>query len=135
MERHSELTVITKAKELCSYVMDTTLKSPKQFRFSFSSKMQSLALSAIENLYRANDVYVPRQGGRAAQERRLEYQHAALTDLRLLCYFAVLGAHHHAILPKQMQVIGTQGAECQRLVGAWIASDRRRYAAAAQPAN
>ena len=38
MERkQSELTVITKAKDLCSYVMTVTQKSPKQFRFTFVS--------------------------------------------------------------------------------------------------
>ena len=59
MERkQSELTVITKAKDLCSYVMTVTQKSPKQFRFTFVSRLQNLALSAIENLFRANDVFV-----------------------------------------------------------------------------
>ena len=49
MERkQSELTVITKAKDLCSYVMTVTQKSPKQFRFTFVSRLQNLALSAIE---------------------------------------------------------------------------------------
>lgn len=58
MERkQSELTVITKAKDLCSYVMTVTQKSPKQFRFTFVSRLQNLALSAIENLFRANDVF------------------------------------------------------------------------------
>lgn len=31
----SEMTVITRAKELCSYIMTVTQKSPKQFRFTF----------------------------------------------------------------------------------------------------
>lgn len=58
MERkQSELTVITKAKDLCSYVMTVTRKSPKHFRYIFVSKLQNLALGVIENLFRANDVY------------------------------------------------------------------------------
>ena len=58
MERkQSELTVITKAKDLCSYVMTVTQKSPKQFRFTFVSRLQNSALSAIENLFRTNDVF------------------------------------------------------------------------------
>ena len=62
MERkQSELTVITKAKDLCSYVMTVTQKSPKQFRFTFVTRLQNLALSAIENLFRANDVFVSKQ--------------------------------------------------------------------------
>lgn len=54
----SELTVITKAKDLCSYIMTVTQKSPKQFRFTFVTRMQNLALSVIENLFLANDVFV-----------------------------------------------------------------------------
>lgn len=44
MERkQSELTVITKAKDLCAYVMTVTQKSPKQFRFTFVNRLQNLA--------------------------------------------------------------------------------------------
>ena len=50
--KKSELSVITKAKDLCSYIMTVTQKSPKHFRYSFVSRMQNIALSIIENLYR-----------------------------------------------------------------------------------
>ncbi len=40
----SELIVITKARELCSYVMTVTQKSPKHFRFTFVTRMQNLSL-------------------------------------------------------------------------------------------
>ena len=77
--RQSELTVITKAKDLCSYVMTVTQKSPKQFRFTFVSRMQNLSLSMIENLFRANDVFVTKMDV-AAQKERLRYQRNALND-------------------------------------------------------
>ena len=54
----SELAVITKAKDLCSYVMTVTDKSPKRFRFTLVAKLQNYALNIIENLYRANEVFV-----------------------------------------------------------------------------
>ena len=40
----SELAVVTKAKDLCSYVMTVTQKSPKHFRFTFVSRLQDPAL-------------------------------------------------------------------------------------------
>ena len=40
----SELQVITFAKNLCSYVMTITQKSPKQFRFSLIGRMQGYVL-------------------------------------------------------------------------------------------
>ncbi len=53
--KQSELTVITKAKDLCTYIMTITEKSPKKYRFTLVSKLQNLALSVIENIYRANE--------------------------------------------------------------------------------
>ena len=52
----SELTVITQAKALCSYIRTVTDKSPKRFRFTLVAKLQNYALNVIENLYYANEV-------------------------------------------------------------------------------
>ena len=49
--KKSDLLVVTKAKELCSYIITITQKSPKQFRFTFVSRMQNLTLDVIENMY------------------------------------------------------------------------------------
>lgn len=126
MERkQSELTVITKAKDLCSYIMTVTQKSPKQFRFTFTSRIQNLTLDIIEKLYRANDIFVTRDNI-AAQRERLELQRQALTDLKLLSYFSLLAFEQNCILSKQYEQISRQATECQSLLGAWISSDRKR---------
>ena len=126
MERkQSELTVITKAKDLCSYVMTVTQKSPKHFRFTFVTRLQNLALSVIENLFRANDVFVTKTD-LTAQKERLKYQRGALTDLKLLGYIALLSMEQGCILPKQYEQISRQISDCKNLLGAWINSDRRR---------
>lgn len=70
----SELTVITCAKELCSYIMTVSQKSPKQFRFTFVSHLQNLSLDVIEKLYRANDTYITKTD-QAAKAKRLDFQH------------------------------------------------------------
>ena len=57
----SELAVITKAKDLCSYVVKITQKSPKQYRFTLVTRLQNLSLDVIENLYRANDTFVTKE--------------------------------------------------------------------------
>lgn len=57
-KKQSDLTVITKAKELCSYIMTVTQKSPKYFRYTFVSCLQNLTLDVIENLYMANEIFV-----------------------------------------------------------------------------
>lgn len=53
-----ELYVITKAKDMGNYIYTITDKSPKKFRFTLVPKLQSLTIDIIENLYRANFVYV-----------------------------------------------------------------------------
>ena len=123
--KQSELTVITKAKDLCSYIMTVTQKSPKQFRFTFTSRIQNLSLDVIEDLYRANDIYVTRQDA-AAKDKRLEHQRKALTSLKLLSYISLLAMEQNCILPKQYEQIARQCSDCMNLVGAWMNSDRRR---------
>lgn len=121
----SELSVITKAKDLCSYVMTVTDKSPKRFRFTLVAKLQGYALNIIESLYRANEVYV-RRGDAIKAERRLEYQHQALTEIKLLSYMARLALEQGCILPKQYEQITKKASDCQNMAGAWINSDRKR---------
>ena len=56
-KNQSELIVITKAKELCFYVMTVTQKSPKHFRFTFVTRIQNLSLDVIENVNTNNPGY------------------------------------------------------------------------------
>lgn len=122
----SELTVITKAKDLCRYVLMVTENSPKRFRFTLTSRMQNLTLDIIENLYRANDIFMSGSGKPEAHEKRLLLQHAALTSVKVLCYMALLAREQCAILPKQYEQITKLSSDCQNLIGAWINSDRKR---------
>jgi hypothetical protein len=89
--------------------------------------MQNLCLSAIEAMYRANEVYL--QGTRLLekQEQRLSFQHQALTELKLLSYMAQLAMEGGCILPKQYEQITKKVFDCQNLLGAWINSDKRRF--------
>ena len=121
-----EMAVVTKAKELCAYVMTVTQKSPKQFRFTFTSRLQNLALDVIEQIYRANDVML--DGNAQNRARRLEHQHASLTSLRILAYFAMLAREQGCLTPRQYELIANLATDCQRMLGGWINSDRRRQA-------
>lgn len=121
----SELAVITKAKDLCSYIMTITDKSPKRFRFTLVAKLQNYALNTIETLYRANEVFV-KKGDREKAEQRMEFQHQALTEIKLLGYMAQLAVEQGCILPKQYEQITKKIHDCQNLLGAWINSDRKR---------
>jgi hypothetical protein len=126
MARQSDLTVITKAKELCGYIMTVTQKSPKQFRFSLVSRLQGYALDIVASFYRANEVYLSGPDVAVKARVRLDYQHEALTSAKLLGYVAQLSMEQGAILPKQLEVIARLLLDTQNLCGAWITSDRKR---------
>ena len=124
--KENELVVITKTKNLCSYIMTITEKSPKKFRFTFVSRLQNLSLEIIEDLFRANDIFVAKNEP-VSISRRLEFQQKALTEIKLLSYFAMLASETGCILPKQYEQIAKQTAECQKLVAGWINSDKKRF--------
>jgi hypothetical protein len=121
----NELTVIMKAKDLCSYVVTVTQKSPKQFRFTFVSRLQNLAMDVIENIYRANEVFIG-AGKHSNAEKRLDFQHKALTTLKILAYFSEMAMTQNCILPKQYEQIAKLTTDCLHLLGAWINSDKKR---------
>lgn len=125
MKTQSELSVITKAKDLCSYVMTVTQRSPKHFRYTYVSRLQNLSLDIIEHLYRANDLFISKNDVRN-NERRLEFQHQAMTELKLLAYFSLLAMEQKCILPKQYEQIARQTSDCRNMLGAWITSDKKR---------
>ena len=122
-KKQSELTVVMKAKELCSYIMTVTQKSPKQFRFTFVTRLQNLALDVIERIYRANEEHLVN-----GAKQRIEFQRNALTDLKLLAYIAELAMTQGCLLPKQFEEIAKLTTDCQHLLGAWINSDKKRIA-------
>ena len=126
MQNQSELTVILKAKDLCSYIIAATQKSPKQYRYTFVSRMQNLSLDVIECLYRANDIYVAK-GNVKNMEKRLDLQGEAVTDLKLLAYISQLAYEQKCILMKQFEQISILSTECLHLAYAWMQADRKRF--------
>ena len=122
----SDLAVITKAKELCDYVITVTQKSPKQFRFTLVTRMQNLAWEVVEQLFRANQVFVAK-GDTAAAARRLELQHQASTSLQLLVFAAEMAQRHGCLLMKQYEQISCQAFDVGNLIGGWINSDKKRF--------
>ena len=121
-----DLAVISKAKDLCGYVMTVTDKSPKRFRFTLTSRLQNSALDALELLFRANEVFVA-VGDSASVAERLRLQRRAMTSLRLLAYFAELAMQQGCILPKHYERITRHVFDVQNMLGAWMRSDRRRF--------
>ena len=124
-----ELTVVTKAKDLTMYVFTVTEKSPRRFRFSLTGRMQSLCLDIVGGLYAANDTWEDASAPdfREWASKRLDRQHGVMTLLKELDYLLVLSREQGAILPKQQEHAGELLLDVERLLGAWIKSDRARF--------
>ncbi len=88
-QANSELRVVTAAKNLCSYVLTATNKSPKSFRFTLVSRLQNLALDAVENIYKANEIFAQNKDLKNMQ-KRLNFQYSALTNVKILAYISLL---------------------------------------------
>lgn len=122
----SELRVVTAAKNLSRYVLTVTNKSPKCFRFTLVTRLQNLSLDIIENIYRANEVFSQNKNIQIMQ-KRLDFQHSALTRLKILAYISLLAREQGCILPKQYEQITKLVYDCQYLLGAWIKSDKKYF--------
>lgn len=103
-----ELAVITKAKDVCNYIITVTDKSPKKFRFTLIGRMQNYALDIIEGMIMANEVYVTEKGlgvNIEALKERQKLQRNVLTNIKLLAYVSQLSMEQKCILPKQYEQI------------------------------
>lgn len=130
MDSKSELSVITKSKDLCNYILTITDKSPKKFRFTLVSRLQNYVLSIIEALIKANEIYVygaDKTINMNAVAIRTGLQRDALTELKLLSYMAQVAMEQQCILPKQYEQITRKIYYCQNLLGAWMKSDAKRF--------
>ena len=120
------MVVITEAKNLATYVIIVTEKSPKKYRHTFINKLHNYVLDIIENLYLANEIEVI-ENNIKYYELRKGYQTKALTKLKLLDYLAELSYEAKAILFKEHEQIAKRISECIRLINRWMKSDLNRF--------
>lgn len=122
----TELSVITKAKDLCDYVLTVTDKSPKKYRFTLVNRLQNYSLDALEAIIAANDVLI-KEDGLSEAKRRRELQQKAMTSLKTLGFMSEIAMRKQCILPKQYEQITGKISETQRLLTGWMNSDKKRY--------
>ncbi len=127
-----EMAVMTKAKQLSTYLFQVTQNAPKKFRFSLVGKMQALSLDVISLIYKANETYVPDRTQQPnlyteRATRRLDYAQDALTTMKELDYVIVLAREMLCVTPKQHEQLASHLWNVRNLLGAWIKSERRRY--------
>lgn len=116
-DREKEMAVFTAAKKLSEYVFVVTEKSPKKYRWSVISRMQTVSIEIVEFLYMANF---------EKDQQRLFYQKKAGTSLKILDHLACTCFSLQAISQKQMFNIGKYALEVRKLLSGWAKSDRKK---------
>ena len=119
----SELTVISKAKDLLSYILTVSENSPKKFRFTLTGRLINSASDALEYLILANEEKI--DGDETGSERK-NFQHRALAHFKVTDAFAMSARECGCITPKQYEVLSSMLYECIRLTAGWIKSDGKR---------
>ena len=114
-----DMVVVTKAKNLVKYVFQITANSPKKIRFSFVSKIQSLCLELIENLYRAAEIPFNKNDAQSVK-RKVGYLIEAKMSLKLVEYFALLMYECQFFTSKQYEQIAKMGIQCETLINSWM---------------
>ena len=66
--------------------MNATSHCPKKFRFTLVSKLHNYSLSALESLYRSNEIFV-KNSSKAELEKRISLQYQAFSELNVLTFF------------------------------------------------
>ncbi|MDR0959324.1 MAG: four helix bundle protein [Propionibacteriaceae bacterium] len=124
----ADLAVVTHAQRLSHYVFKVTKKAPAYYRQTYAYRMQNLSLEIIEQLFRANQVFIGRGARPGAAERRRDRQDEAMAGAKLVVFLAQMAHEEGVILEKQFQHIAELAGTCEHLLAAWIKSDARRTA-------
>ena len=85
----SPLKVLTYGNDLMSYVLRVTQNSPKQYRFTFITRLQNLTMDVVELMLLANNIYVTKANITTTADIRLSYQHQAFSTLQAINYFSM----------------------------------------------
>ena len=123
-----KLTVIVRTQELLVYVLEATAKSPREYRFTFTNRMQNWTTDILEAVILANDVYInPQNFNLKRYELRRNYQHNALTKIKMLSFLAREAMERRVLTLAQYERISKLTKDCQFLIGGWIKSDKEQY--------
>lgn len=110
------MNVLDKAEDLAAYTIkltDNTNYFPKKRRFTFSDRMQNLALDICDYLIQTNDT--PKE----EVETRREYQRAALSCVKRLKFFVRLSCDLEFINARQLGVWGKKLVDVQNMTASW----------------
>lgn len=106
-------------------VLNYTSKSPKNYRFTFSTRLQNLAVDAFENLHEANNTRIQVAENNSTSRRNLQEKAVAKIN-KLLGALTDVAEVQGAITGTQAENIFKRCSNLTNLVFSWMKSDTRR---------
>ena len=117
MAKHDDLPVFVKWTEFLKWLLPTTEKFPKRVRFTFSNRIDNLALEVVEDLVEARYAHSRRKVDKlVAVNLKLERLRVLLRLCHELRYLSHKG---YALSARSLNEVG-------RMVGGWIKEQKQR---------
>lgn len=106
--------------QLCEEVFRLTSKAPKKFRFSLCQRMDTLALSCLSDIYRANSFSLSNE---LSQTKRKNFQSNALVSLKILGTIGRIGTENQCFTIGEYGVLSKKITSCDQLIQRWMESE------------
>lgn len=125
--RHGELTIICKAKDLVNHTLQLTNNTklfPKKVRFTLCQRMQNLSIQILHDIIAANEIY-PRTV--AEMNTRLDLQKEVLTNCKVFLNFLDIALEQGYIDIRRCEYWTGLTTDVKNLAASWRKKDAERF--------
>ena len=125
--RHGELTIICKAKDLVNHTLQLTNNTklfPKKVRFTLCQRMQNLSIQILHDIIAANEIYSRTV---AEMNTRLDLQKEVLTNCKVFLNFLDIALERGYIDIRRCEYWTGHTTDVKNLAASWRKKDAERF--------
>lgn len=125
--RHGELTIICKAKDLVNHTLQLTNNTklfPKKVRFTLCQRMQNLSIQILHDIIAANEIYSRTV---AEMNTRLDLQKEVLTNCKVFLNFLDIALEQGYIDIRRCEYWTGLTTDVKNLAASWRKKDAERF--------
>ena len=125
--RHGELTIVCKAKDLVNHTLQLTNNTklfPKKVRFTLCQRMQNISIQILHDIIAANEIF-PRTVAEA--QVRLDLQKEVLTNCKVFLNFLDIALEQGYIDIRRCEYWTGLTTDEKNLAASWRKKDTERF--------
>jgi len=129
LNRHGDLTIITKAKDLLNHTLTLTNNVslfPKKVRFTICQRLQNTAIEILYDIITANEIF-PK--GSEEAEKRFTLQREVLTKCKIFLLFLDISLEHGYIDVRRCEYWAKLTLDVKNMAASWYKKDAARFTA------